>query len=58
MLDGHLITMIGYGGFPLFLQKWRKFKFQSQNVPLDISEKNETEVMPKVIFRTSSNVNG
>ena len=35
----------------MFLEKWKKGKFQLQKVPMDISEKNETKALHRITFR-------
>ena len=42
----------------MLLENWEKGKFQSQNLPMNISQKNETEAMHKITFRASKSVNG
>ena len=40
----------------LFVENWRKCKFQPEKILVDISDENETEVMHRIIFRASNNV--
>ena len=42
----------------MLLGNWEKGKFQSQNLPMNISQKNETEAMHKITFRASNSVSG
>ena len=42
----------------LLLEKWKKGKFKPQKVPMDISEKNETNAMHRQHLRASNSVNG
>ena len=37
--------------------KVKKCKFQPQQLPMDISEKNETKIMHSITFKASSTVN-
>ena len=40
----------------MFLEKWKKDKFQPQKVPTNISEKNQTTAMYRKTFMASYSV--
>ena len=52
------ITAFGRMLKTLFLEMWRKGKFQPQNMPMYIPEKNETKAKHTITFRASNSVNG